>query len=433
MTDRETAGAAALAMTLSLPLWCWICLPSSAPLQVLCLTGVTMLLVLPALLQRWVLVRLRVRNLFVQYLVSVGLAAAAGAAMWPAARRMLPPFPAAGAAILMALSLRTACRLVRTDADRLLSVNFPAAAGTIWFLSWVLCLLQRQSLPGWCLWGLGIQMALYAAMRSRHSLLHAAGGTPTGACRVHNALMLAVCIGVPAGIMLGAGPLVEGLRTFLVRAGSLLGQFLRWLLLVLFGRELLAPQEDVLPQQETPGTDRVLAWAGMLTTVLTAGAAVFLLWRFRHELLDFLASVRYHLFLTIRALLRRREPERMHRPAGEYTDSVELLEAGSAAHPVKGAVSWRRQLRRFRREKDPVMQYRMGYALWLRALREWGIGHAPGDPPGAICEKAQGAPDPALTAQVTQDYYLVRYAQIPPTPEQTARMKALVERTAKGM
>ncbi|MBQ8928198.1 MAG: hypothetical protein IJ055_08015 [Oscillospiraceae bacterium] len=431
MPDRETITASALALTLGVPVWCWVCLPAPRPVQVLCLTALSMLLLLPALLQRYLLLRLGVRNLFLQYLVSVVLSAAAGIGVWCAVSRMLPLFQAAAAAVLAGLTLRTACLLVRSQS--LLSVNFIAAAGTLYFLSWVLCRLQGHVLPSWCLWVLGVQMALYAAMRTRQSLRRAANVAPSADCRLHNAGMLLACIVLCTAVMLCGGPFVEGLRRALVTAGNTLAQFLRWLLLLLFGKALLSPEDETLEQNTAPETGEVMAWVGMLTTVLTVGAACVLVWKFRHELLDFLSSVRYHLFLTIRALLRRREPEQTALRGGEYTDSVELLTSQTAARPQKGEESFRKRLRRFRREKDPCVQYRMGYALWLWALGQWELSYAPSDPPEAIREKVQGAPDPELTEQVTRDYYLVRYAELPPTPEMLERMKALVERTAKGM
>ena len=219
---------------------------------------------------------------------------------------------------------------------------------------------------------------------------------------------------LPSGVVFAfGGKIARAVGWFLKTAGMWLLHLIHNIILLLFGESLFP--EIVSMQNYQPQTADNPILTGVIC-VLVAGGMLFLMVKFRGEFWDTIAMILSHLWDSVRRLIFAKAPVIKESVQGEYIDSVELLGNDTAiiSHaPPK--ISWKQKYRKFRKLHPSPENYRVGYALWLDALKNWNAEFSEKDTPAQILEKSGGIPEPELTKTVTQIYYAVRYGNHIPT------------------
>ena len=428
MTERLKLPASLILSFGSFPVWYWLCIWQSQDTRfAFALQGITTLLCAIAWLHKRLDRPVCEKSLLAAGLLARGIALGIGIGAYFLADLLLMQNGAIVTGAVLGLCYVLFWRMQHLPAGALLSVYAFILLGTAYFIGELLCFLQsRSSLGAVCLWMLGGTAMLFVIVRNLHMLLETETGrdTPRGYYRHNLALMLAFILPGAALMALGK-PILAGLRAFLQWLRDGIAMLIRWMAVLVIGDDLIVETPE--GAERVTQASRTEMWIGAIVTLLTVGAAAFLLIRFRSEIWDFLKQLVSDLLYTLQRLARLKAPPVVEEVHAEYTDRSELLEESRAGRLAREKRRrWRKRLREYRRTKAPAERFRMGYALWLTALQGWRTELTPQDTPAAIFEKSSGIPDPSLTGRITDIYYRVRYGAHTPDAEELALMDALV-------
>ena len=280
---------------------------------------------------------------------------------------------------------------------------------------------------------LAITAVLFSILRNRFMLseIASAGKKLPKGFYWHN-LKILMLFFAPFAVLFAFGEqITRAVGWFLKTVGIWLLNLVHNVVLLLFGESLFP--EMVSMQNYQPQTVN----NPILTAVIFAivvGGVLFLLVKFRGEFWDTLAMVLSHLWDSVRRFIFAKAPVIKESVQGEYVDSVELLESDSTKiyySPKK--IPWKQKYRKFRRLSPSSENFRLGYALWLDALKNWKAQFSETDTPSQILEKSGGIPHPALTKNVTQIYYAVRYGNHNPTSQEWECLCQLLEEVRKNL
>ncbi len=247
----------------------------------------------------------------------------------------------------------------------------------------------------------------------------------------HNLKILGLFL-FPAIVLFLFGEMIaDGLGKLLKIIGIWLFHLIRNVILLIFG-ESLFPAVMSMPN-ETPQVTNNPILTGIISTAVV-GFLLYFLIKFRGEILDALEMFFSHLFDSVRRLIFAKAPVMKESAQGEYIDSVELLESDSTKiYHAPRKISWKYQYRKFRKLSPSSENYRVGYALWLDALKHWKAEFTEKDTPAQILRKSGGIPEPELTKIVTEIYYAVRYGNHTPTQTEWNSLCQLLEEVRKHL
>lgn len=414
------------------PLWYWFCTWAMPDMDAaFALTGGSLLLSAIVWLHRRCGFPLERRSLLLAGLLARIAAVGMGVGVFFLMQLFFTKAAAIGAGILVWLFYLMAWELLRLPTEKLLSVHAFILLCVTYFIGLVLCRLQNRMPFGDVNYlMLGLHVALFGFLRNRMMLLKAIAGRqlPKGFHR-HN-LGLMACFLLPGAVLFLCrkqvtafiGTLLKITWTFLLKVWRLMAaQFYR--------KETLTPTETggtAIPRQGN-------AWLGTVISLLIVGAALSLIIRFRSELWDFLRMIVSGMYRLVRKIILARAPEPYPDTHSEYTDSVELLETLPARSVRRKDSTWRQFYRTYKHTADPAEKFRAGYAFWMKALKHWHADVPPNAVPRRILELASGIPEPALTSDITEIYYRVRYGGHIPTEAELAEMEQLVRTVRKNL
>ena len=420
----------------SYPAWYWFIAWQQRPVwEAFALLGVSLALGCLAALHRRFDAPLGRRSLVLAGLAARGAALALALIGFFVMTLWLPRPGAAGGAFILYFVYLVAWQIQRPGytAELLLSVYGFMMVCTMYFLGALSCLLQGMRWFDASCWlmfaGTAAIFAILRNMRMIAEAAHGRRGLPAGIWR-HNGALVAVFLlpGVP--LVLFGRQLVDGARIVLTTIWHHLVRLVEWVIVLTSGPDLFETEE--LPPAARISSDPGMAMISLLIHLLVIGGVLFFLIRFREELWDLLKTIFSGIYDGIRHLLSLREPVYREMPEAGYTDAVELLEAGAARRaPVQRHIRWRKRIRRLRRISDPAARFRAGYALWMEAVQGQGAGLTPQDTPRVILERSGGIPDPDVMAQVTEEYYRVRYGGAVPDPATAAALERVLHDAAR--
>lgn len=419
--------AAALCLMLgTFPVWYWYCTWAVREVgSAFGFTGVSLLLTAGAWAHRRFGFALERRSLLLAGIAARVAAVLLGLGGWFVLRTLLGEGAAIGAGILLWLSYLTAWEILKLPADRLLSVHAFILVCVACFVGWLLCRLQERAVFGDVNFlMLGANTALFCILRNRMMLLGTTEGrTIPNGFRLHNA-------GLLGGFLVSGAVLLsfrKGIAAFIGSILYALGSLLTKVFQLMTARFFQDGKTDTIASVPQPVPSRQEnIWLGWALQLAVIGVTVFLVYRFRSELWDFLQQIAAGMFRLVRMLVLAKAPAPAPEVHTEYTDSVELLEALPVRERRSRAVSWQQYYRRYRQSKVPEEKFRAGYAFWMKALKHWHTEVPPNAVPARLVELSSGIPDPVLTAEVTEIYYRVRYGGHTPTAQELAEMDKLV-------
>ena len=420
----------------SYPVWYWFIAWQQRPVwEAFALLGVSLVLGCLAALHRRLDVPIGRRSLLLAGLLARGVALVLAMIGFFVMTLWLPRAGALGGAFILYFVYLVAWQIQRpgNTAELLLSVFGFMMICTMYFLGALSCLLQgMRQFDASCWLMLAGTAAIFAVLRNLRMICEAAQGRrglPAGLWG-HNGLLVAAFLlpGVP--FVLFGRQLVSGARLVLKTIWHYLVRLVEWVIVLTGGSDLFETEE--LPPAARISSDPGMAMLTMLIQLLVIGGVLFFLIRFREELWEFVKTILSGIYDGIRHLLSLREPVYREMPEAGYTDSVELLEAGTARRaPVQRRIHWQQRIRRLRRIPDPAERFRAGYALWMEAVQGQGAGLTPQDTPRVILERSGGIPDPDAMARITEEYYRVRYGGAVPDPETAAALERVLHDAAR--
>lgn len=232
--------------------------------------------------------------------------------------------------------------------------------------------------------------------------------------RKYNALLILGTGAVIVALCLFTKPVAEGIM-------SLLKMLVSWLVSLIRGRENEIYDYGEMDENTAAGMEyyensNVLAQ--LLFYLLMAGM-VLLAVKFRRQIWQFIKEIFAPLF-------RGRAEEPQSPFVDEFSESSDIRQNSRGVQR-----SERDLLKKYRREIDPVMKYRLGYELFLTRLKQSAFPQLPTDTTTAHRSKGNKAfsariSDAALN-EVVDEYDRVRYGKEIPGSEALERLDALLE------
>ncbi len=335
-------------------------------------------------------------------------------------------------AFFMGLAYLIFWQILKLPEHALLSVYTLILVCVSYLISMIFCFLQGSPpLDRSCFVMLAFTAVLFCFLRNRLMLceIASAGKKLPKGFYWHNFKILILFLLPPAVLFVFGKSISDGVGWLLKTVGMWLFQLFRSIVLLIFGETLFS---DMLSMQNYAPqiSDNPILTA--VISLVIIGSVLYLLIRFRREILDTIGMVLSHLWDSVRRLISAKAPLVKESIQEEYTDSVELIQNDVAEiHFPPKVVSWKRKYRRFRKLKPSPEHYRMGYALWLDALKNWKAEFSENDTPAQILEKSGGIPEPQLTKTITQIYYAVRYGNHVPTQNEWDSLCQLLEMVRK--
>lgn len=434
--EKLKLPAALCLMLGSYPAWYWLCAWQMRPAgEAFAFLGISLLLTLLAAVHRHFDAPLGRRSLLAAAVLGRIAAVAVGIGGFFVVRMWYPQSGAAGAGVIFWAVYLVSWELLRPirPAESLLSVFSFIVVCTAWFLGMLMCFLQGgRRFDGICWIMLAATAAIFAVLRNLLMLRGASGGRtglPRGFYR-YNMLLTGGFLVPGAAVLLLGGQIIAGIRTVLQWIGGWLRQIVRMLSALLVDPEWFTMPDDELPAQRTDALAQGMAVIALLINLAVIAAAVFFLIRCRRELWELFRGWLRDLLYAFRRLTRLREPEIPPEVHAEYTDAVELLDAGRSTVRFRKPPTWRRRYRKYKRMPAGAMRFREGYALWLNRVQALGAELTAQDTPRMQLDKSGGIPDKTATAAVNAAYYRIRYGSGTPTAEEAAQLDAVLRELA---
>ncbi len=407
-----------------LPVWLPVALTAAA----ICAATV-------AHLQGTLLCRLEHRSRLLFLLTAIAAALLFGAASGALCALFFDTGAAVSCGALLTVAYLAAWRLRRLPLRQLSGAGTYTLLCTVQFLVLLYLAMYSEHSGESCLLSLLLMTLLFGSTRSSLAFQRAAPAGIHASAKRHNAVLYAVLSGITLLVICTGRYLAAAVRSGLTLVARAIGRFLVWLSHI-GGESHDVPidetQETTEVLQEQTAGDSILQW---LLTGLLMLAIALLLWKLRHRLAAWLRSLFRRTVLLVRHLMGGAQavpvPEQ-HPEFSDYVESITPAERTAVPRPDTRA-SWHRQYRRCRRLSDPTEQFRCGYGLWLSSLQLRRVEALPTDTPEEVCRKAQQLDDAALCRTVTDGYYLVRYACLPPEAEASRALRELLARTAKQL
>ncbi len=185
--------------------------------------------------------------------------------------------------------------------------------------------------------------------------------------------------------------------------------------------ENIIPPYDALPENTSefiPWDNRTKFIARSLTAVLAAVIFVIII-KFRHQILNFLKEITSPLFKE------KKEPENL--PFADEIIEFTPERVSKAASRKK----LKRLYKQFLNENDPAARYRMGYLLYLGALKQTPFKSVPSDTTDAHLTKGKKAfrqkDCSDLLPEMTETYNAVRYGGYIPNSEELLKQKEIIK------
>jgi len=417
------------------PVWYWFCGWKMLPLSMAyAFLGGNFVLMVVAWLHRRYTMKLEQQSLLLAGLLARGIMLLFGVGSYFLFSQFMNMSGAVTGAIFIGVGYLLYWQILRLPEKALLSVYSLILVCVSYVISTIFCFLQGSaSLGRDCFVMLALTAVLFCILKNRLMLSEIASNgrkLPKGFYS-HNLKILGLFLLPSAILFLFGERIAHAAGWFLKTVGMWLLHLVHNIALLLFGESFFS---EVVA---TPNYSPTIADNSVLTGIICAlvvGGILFLMVKFRGEFLDTIGMVLSHLWDSLRRLIFAKAPVVRTSEQMEYFDSVELLESDTAKiYHAPRKISWKHQYRKFRKLPLSSENYRVGYALWLDALKHWNTDFSERDTPAKILEKSGGIPAPELAKFVTEIYYRVRYGNHIPTKSEWSMLCQLLEEVRKNL